>query len=113
MGIEVHKGRGLTKEQALADATSKGLWVTLQESDDTVADTVHWHTWDTHLYLIEGEYREIDPENESLVMEAGDYIVVPARTLHAGRATKKSVFVIGLTSELFEGQTIRRDPDEL
>ena len=113
MAIETHRGQNLTKEQALTDAASKGLWVTVQETDDSNVETVHWHTWDTHLYLIEGEFKGLDPEDESLVMEPGDYFVVPARTLHAGRATKKSVFVIGLTSELFDGQTIRRQPGEL
>ena len=113
MGIEIQKGRGLTREQALADAASKGLWVSVQESDDSVVDTVHWHTWDTHLYLIEGEYRDIDPDDESLVMEPGDYFVVPARTLHAGRATKPSLFIIGVTPEIFAGQKVRRDPAEL
>jgi len=113
MGIKVQKGLGLTKLEALADAASKGLWVTVQESDDAIVDTVHWHIWDTHLYLIEGEYRDMDPEDESVVLEAGDYAIVPARTLHAGRATKKSVFVVCLTRELFDGQTIRREPADL
>lgn len=113
MAIKVEKALGLSKEQALADAASKGLIVAVQEAEAGDSEETHWHKWDTHLYLIDGEFRGLDPTNPDLVLEPGDYCVVPKQTLHAGQYAKQCTIVIGVTSELLDNVTIQEDPANL
>ena len=113
MAIVVEKGRGLSKDEAILDAASKGLMVLVQNEEAGGSEKTHWHRWDTHLYMIAGEFRGLDPTNADLVLEAGDYCVVRRRTLHAGQYKKPCTLVIGVTSELLEGVTIQEDPAEL
>ncbi len=110
MAIKVEKARGLTKEEALLDATAKGLVVLVQNTEKGETENQHWHKWDTHLYLVEGEFRNLDPKNPDLVLEQGDYCVVEKETLHAGLSSKPCTLVVGVTSELLDGVTIQEDP---
>ena len=113
MAIAVEKGRGLSKEEALDEAASKGLIVILQDAEEGDSEETHWHKWDTHLYLIEGEFHNLDRSNPELVLEPGDFCVVPKNTLHAGLYAKPCTLVVGVTSELLEGVTIQEDPADL
>ena len=113
MAITVEKARGLTREEALLDAASKGLIVIVQEADEGESEQTHWHKWDTHLYLVDGEFRGLDPDNPDLVLEPGDYCVVPKETLHAGFYAKPCTLVVGVTSELLDNVTIQQDPADL
>ena len=113
MAIRVEKARGLGKEEALLDATSNGFVVIVQTTEEGEAEKTHWHKWDRHLYLVEGEYRNLDPDNPKLVLEPGDYCVVEKETLHAGLSTKPCTLVVGVTSELLDGITIYEDPSNL
>ena len=113
MTIRVEKARGLGKEQALLDATSNGLVVLVQMTEEGETEEPHWHRWDTHLYLVEGEFRNLDPDNPDLVLEPGDYCVVEKETVHAGLSAKPCTLVVGVTSELLDGVTIYEDPARL
>ena len=113
MAIRVNKSRGLTKEEAVLEATSNGLVVLVQNTEEGETEQIHWHKWDTHLYLVEGEFRNLDPNNPDLVLEPGDHCVVEKETLHAGLSTKPSTLVVGITSELLDGVTIQEDPASL
>ncbi len=113
MAIVVEKARGLSKEAALLDATSKGLLVLVPNAEEGESEQIHWHKWDTHLYLIEGVFRGVDPKNPELVLEAGDYCIVPKETLHAGLYATPCTLVVGVTSELLDNVTIQEDPDKL
>jgi hypothetical protein len=113
MAIVVEKSLGLSKEEAVLDAVSRGLIVTIQNAEEGDAEQTHWHKWDTHLYLVDGEFRGLDPTNPELVLEPGDYCVVPKETLHAGRYTKACTIVIGVTSELLDSVTVQEDPANL
>ena len=113
MAIRVEKSRGLTKEEALLEATSNALVVLVQNAEADETEQPHWHKWDTHLYLIEGEFRNLDPNNPDLVLDPGDYCVVEKETLHAGFPSKPSTLVVGLTSELLDGVTLQEDPASL
>ncbi len=113
-GIEVHRKLGLSKEEALVDAVDKGLLVSIHKDRKSSVETaIHWHKWDTHIYLLEGEFSGLDPDDDSFVLEPGDYIKVPAKVLHRGTPTKDSIYVIGITSQIAEGVKIDYSPDEL
>lgn len=113
MAIRVEKARGFTKAEALLEAVSNGLVVIVQSTEEGETEPTHWHKWDTHLYLVEGEFRNLDPDNPDLVLEPGDYCVVEKETLHAGVSAKPSTLVVGVTSELLDGLTIQEDPASL
>ena len=113
MAIRVEKGRGLSKEEALLDATANGLVVLVQNTEKGETEEQHWHRWDTHLYLVEGEFRNLDPDNPDLVLKPGDYCVVEKETLHAGLSAKACTLVVGVTTELLDTVTIQEDPARL
>ena len=113
MAIKVEKSRGLTKEEALLEATSNGLIALVQNTNEGESEPTHWHKWDTHLYLVEGEFRNLDPDNPDLVLEPGDFCIVEKETLHAGLSAKPCTLVVAVTSELLSGVTIQEDPAQL
>ena len=84
MTIAVEKAKGFSKAEALIDAASKGLVVIVQEAEAGSAEAPHWHKWDTHLYLIDGEFRNLDPNNPNLVLEAGDIALFPKKLCMQG-----------------------------
>ena len=113
MAITVEKALGLSKEEAILDAASKGLIVLVQNAEEGDSEETHWHKWDTHLYLIDGEFRGLDPNDPDLVLEPGDHCFVPKETLHAGLYSKPCTLVVGVTSELLDNVTIQEDPAKL
>ena len=113
MAIKVEKARGMSEAQAVLEASSNGLMVFVQHTAEGATEPPHWHKWDTHLYLIEGEFRNLDPDNPDLVLEPGDYCVVEKETIHAGLSALPSTIVLGFTSELLGGITIQQDPADL
>ena len=113
MAIRVEKARGLSKEEALLEATTNGLMVVIQNTEEGESEETHWHRWDTHLYLVEGEFRNLDPENPRLVLEPGDYCVIEKETLHAGVSAKPCTLVVSATPEVLDGVTIFEDPATL
>lgn len=113
MSIEVHKGLGLSEEQAVSDAAAKGLVIVVGNFDESFPDNPHWHPWDTHLYCISGEIRGMDLNNPDLVMVPGDYFVIPANYVHSAHIVKPSRIVNAFTRNVFADLEFNRSPDEL
>ncbi len=92
-----------------------GLWPFAQEADPGEEDLEpHWHTWDTHIYMLEGEFESIDPTaGTRTIVEAGDYQFVPARTLHAAKVNKKSRLIAGLSEPINLGKKTNFSAEEL
>ena len=115
MGIEIKRGYCSTREQALEEILQLGLWPFAQDVDPGEEDLEpHWHTWDTHIYMLEGEFESIDPADGSRTrIGAGDYQFVPARVLHSAKVTKKSRLIAGLSEPINFGRKTNFSADEL
>ncbi len=114
MAIKIRSDKYRSKEEALHDFVNQGLWPLSAESNEGPIEEPHWHPWDTHAFLVSGEYEAVDPADGSVTtVKAGDYMFVPARTLHGGRVTKKATFVGALTKPTNSAEKLRYTADEL
>ncbi len=114
MATEIRSDKYGSKEEALLDFVRQGLWPLSSEANEGPIEEPHWHPWDTHLFLVSGEYEAVDPADGNVTtVKAGDYMFVPARTLHGGRVTKKATFVGALTQPTNSAEKFRYSADEL
>ena len=114
-GTTIDKGVVTSREDVLRKVLELGLWPIAQtvEASES-AGLPHWHTWDTHLWLLEGEIETIDPVDGShSVLTAGDYQLVPARTLHAARARTQSTLIAAYEEPRNLSMKSDYTPDEL
>ena len=114
MAIEIHSDKYNSKEDALLDFVRQGLWPFSVEMNEGPMEEPHWHTWDTHLYFVSGEYEAVDPADGSVTtIKPGAYMFVPARALHGGRVVKKLTFVGARTQPLNFHEKSNYSADEL
>ena len=112
MGIEIRKGYCTSRDQAVKEITDLGLHLNEAEAEEGFEDEIHWHPWDTHIYVIEGEYEHREPDGSIILVGAGDYHFTPARALH-GSFVKKKVKVVFGTNLPVDPNKPRNRPDEL
>ena len=112
MGIEIRKGYCTSNEQAVKEITDLGLHLYETEAEEGFEDEIHWHPYDTHIFVIEGEYEHREPDAPAQLVGAGDYHFTPARALHSSLITKKVKVVFG-TSLPVDPNKPRHRPDEL
>ena len=114
MATEIRSDKYGSKEEALLDFVRQGLWPLSSEANEGPIEEPHWHPWDTHVFVVSGEYEAVDPADGNVTtVKAGDYMFVPARTLHGGRVTKKATFVGALTQPTNPAEKLRYSADEL
>ena len=112
MGIEIRKGYCRGREQVVKEINDLGLHLYENEAAVGFEDEIHRHPYDTHIYVIEGEYEHREPDKPATLVSAGDYHFTPARALHGGLVTKKTKLVFG-TSLPVDPNKPRHRPDEL
>ncbi len=112
MSIEISKGHCTDREQAIKEITDRGLHLYEAEAEEGFEDEIHWHPYDTHIYVIEGEYEHREPDGTVAMVSAGDYQFTPARALHGALVTKKVKVVFGTNMPTDPGKP-RHSPDEL
>ena len=83
------------------------------EADIGQVDDVHWHPWDSHIYLLEGEYEHYDATGETVVVEPGDYQFTAARELHSSKVTKSVKLILGTSKSFEDDEKTNFSPDEL
>ena len=100
---------------ALEDIKEKGLYPTTYATDHATAASLHWHSEEVLAYMIQGTTYFLDGDGQKHPVEAGDLVVVPARTLHAeGDINEPVVMLIGLREALPADRFLMvRDPAEL
>ncbi len=62
MKAEIKKSYCTSREQAVKEITDQGLHLFETEAEEGFEDEFHWHPWDTHIYVIEGEYEYREPD---------------------------------------------------
>jgi len=103
MALIIHHQFFKNKSEVLLDIESNNTWPTTFVSGVSPGAPVHWHKDEVHAYIMEGETDFLDVENDLRTpVQAGDKIVVPARTLHAEGAIEKDrvVYILALPSAL-------------
>jgi quercetin dioxygenase-like cupin family protein len=115
MRIEVHKHCFNGLDGALEEVRRLGLWPTTILVEQAPEAELHWHAEDAHVYLVEGCMYYLDGAGNRLEIEAGDKIVVPARTVHAeGEIRSTVVLLIGLPEPTSKGSfLVARKTEEL
>jgi hypothetical protein len=116
MAIEIQREFFKTREDVFEDLKKTGFWPTTFVSEVSPALPIHWHDVDIHGYVLEGRSSLVDPETgDRLVLEPGDKLVLPARTLHAeGKTTERTVYIVAASEpRLFTDYLQMRQPAEL
>lgn len=116
MALHVQPQSFRTITDVMEDVKQKGLWPTTYVSGPSEGAPVHWHDYDVHAYIMEGETDFLDAEqNVRHPVVAGDKVVVEARTLHAeGPVKDRVVYLIAVPSPLAPDEFLAmKDPAEL
>lgn len=116
MALNVQPRSFRTIADVLEDVKQQGLWPTTYVSGPSKGAPVHWHEYDVHAYIMEGETDFLDAEqNVRRPVAAGDKIIIEARTLHAeGPIEDKVVYLIAVPTPLAPDDFLAmKDPAEL
>jgi uncharacterized cupin superfamily protein len=111
--MQVIKNAFSSKEEAMADLTSLGLWPTTYVSERMDELPLHWHDVDNCGYVIEGSSYVLDADGERIELEAGDKLVLPAGAVHAeGEVLERMVYIVGISVDenLMDALLPLRDP---
>lgn len=111
--MQVIKNAFSTKEEAMADLTSLGLWPTTYVSERMNELPLHWHDVDNCGYVIEGASYVLGADGERIELEAGDKLVLPAGAVHAeGEVLERMVYIVGISVDenLMDALLPLRDP---
>ena len=114
MDVVVKKQLFSTKEEAINHANKLGLWPISQILEEGVNEEIHWHSWDTHIYIVFGELQSIDPvTNQVISLCRGDYMLMPARMLHSGVSIKNTTVIYATIDPINFSKPFNLSPDEL
>jgi len=98
MGLTVEKNFFSDLNQVLDDVKGNKTWPTTFVSGPSEGLPEHWHDYDVHAYVMEGETWFLDGETgERMEVEAGDKVVIPGKALHAeGEVEEKVVYIVAI-----------------
>ncbi len=112
--MQVIRNAFTTKEEALSDLSSLGLWPTTYVSERMDELPLHWHDVDNCGYVIEGSSYVIDGDGNRIELGPGDKLVLPAGAVHAeGEVTETMVYIVGISkpANLMDALLPLRDPE--
>ncbi|MCG8673679.1 MAG: cupin domain-containing protein [Pseudomonadales bacterium] len=102
------------KKEAIKHAIELGLWPIAQLLEKEEKEEIHWHKWDTHIYVIAGRFVSIDPDtNNKTVLEKGDYMLMPKRKLHAMNSSKDTIVVYATENPINFSKPVNLSAEEL
>ena len=111
--MQVIRDAFTTKEEALADLASLGLWPTTYVSERMEELPLHWHDVDNCGYVIEGSSYVVDADGSRIPLGPGDMLVLPAGAVLAeGEVTERMVYLVGISkpANLMDALLPLRDP---
>ena len=84
--------------EVLEDVKANQTWPTTFVSGPSKGLPEHWHDYEVHAYLMEGETWFLDGESgEKFNVTAGDKIIIPSKALHAeGEVEEKAVYIVAI-----------------
>ena len=116
MGLQFYPEFFGSTAAVLDDVKKNGTWPTTFVSGPSAGLPVHWHAYDVHAYIMEGETDFLDAKSGVRTpVKVGHKIVVPAKVLHAeGAVQERVVYILALPQPLLpEDFLAMHDPEEL
>ena len=116
MGVQIHKHFFDDMSEVLEDIKSTGFWPRFVVSEPSPRSGTHWHDYDVHSYVMEGDTWLLAAETgQQLDVSRGDKLVIPARTLHAeGEVKARVVYLIAIPEPVPEIEFLaQHSPDDL
>lgn len=116
MALEFYPQFFTSRSEVLDDIKGNDTWPTTFVSGPSDGLHVHWHADEVHAYIMEGQTDFLDAESgQRTAVQAGDKIVVPARSLHAeGGVKDRVVYILALPAALPPDEFLAmRDPEDL
>jgi len=95
MGFEVRQGAVADEAAALAELEQLGMTAVAVDFEP-VDSEMHWHDFDSRVYVVDGYLRVELPDGQACDLHAGDMIEADARVLHR-EVTRGYRAVIGFT----------------
>jgi len=103
-----------SKEEAIDHANGLGLWPISQILEEEENEENHWHEWDTHIYLIAGEFKSIDSETKKeFFLVPGDYMIMPKNRIHAMKSTRNTVVIYATEKPINFSKPVNLAPEAL
>jgi gentisate 1,2-dioxygenase len=103
-----------TGKEAISHANELGLWPICQILEAGENEEVHWHNWDTHIYVGSGEFQSIEfGTNLVTLLSQGDYMLMPARKLHSATALKNTIVIYATKEPINFSKPFNLSPSEL
>ena len=98
MGLTVQKNFFSGLDQVLEDVKGNNTWPTTFVSGPSKGLPEHWHDYDVHAYVMEGETWFLDGETgQKTEVSKGDKVVIPGKSLHAeGEVEEKVVYIVAI-----------------
>ena len=98
MGLTVERASFANLSEVLDDVKSNNMWPTTFVSGPSKGLPEHWHDYEVHAYVMEGEtwFRDSD-SGERLDVGKGDKVIIPEKALHAeGEVKDKVVYIVAI-----------------
>jgi uncharacterized cupin superfamily protein len=114
MDLVVEKNLFANKSEVISHANSLGLWPIAQILEEEESEEIHWHSWDTHIYMVAGEFTSIDPETKQKInLRPGDYMVMPKDRLHAMNSIADTVVIYATKKPINFSKPVNLPPEEM
>lgn len=100
MGVTVEQGDFGTRDEAVTQISSLGLFARDGAMASGDLEDVHWHQTSLRIYVLTGSFETRDAKADARLMAGpGDIITIPKQTLHAARCPDPATYVVGFESE--------------
>ncbi len=114
MNLVIEKNMFANKSEAINHVNSLGLWPIAQILEEEESEELHWHRWDTHIYVVSGEFTSIDPHTKQKInLRTGDYMVMPKDRLHAMNSAADTVVIYATEKPINFSKPFNLPPEEM
>ena len=114
MGLRVEKAFFANLSDVLDDVKSNSTWPTTFVSGPSKGLPEHWHDYEVHAYVMEGDTWFVDGDTgKRLDGTQGDKVVMPGKAWHAeGEVENKVVYIVAIPEPLMNRDFLAMRTDE-
>ena len=114
MGLTVERASFANLSAVLDDVKLNNMWPATFVSGPSKGLPEHWHDYEVHAYVIEGDTWFVDGDTgKRLDVTRGDKVVIPERALHAeGEVEGKVVYIVAIPEPVMNRDFLVMRTDE-
>ena len=114
MGLTVERASFANLSEVLDDVKSNNMWPTTFVSGPSKGLPEHWHDYEVHAYVMEGNTWFMDGDTgRGLNATQGDKEVIPERALHAeGKVEDRVVYIVAIPEPVMNRDFLVMRTDE-